>query len=199
MSASRLPSAPPSTASHDEDRLPFRPFKSSLSSSSDIDWLTPLIFNAKAIAAGSETLPFPYVKGVFGTAIFFLETAETVQKNRESMKELCAETVDIITVVRDQISFHKDAGAIQFKAKCEELESFLQDVVEVLIRHRRRVKGFSAIVKEILKSSNTTDEIGRWRNRISNVRSNFMLMATMDTNFKVDKILTVKSPDLPLP
>ncbi|KAJ7689993.1 hypothetical protein B0H17DRAFT_600191 [Mycena rosella] len=209
--------ATPPTASQRGERSPFRPFKPSLSSSSDTDWLTTLIFNARAIAAGMEALPFPYVKGVFGTAVFLLETVEKVERNRESMKELCADTVDIITVVRDQIISHRDTAAIQFKTQCAELErevirscrqllansiipsSFLQDVVEALSHRQRRPRGFGAIVKEVLKSNNTTDEIGRWRNRICNVRSNFMLMATMDTNFKVDKVLTVISPNVPSP
>ncbi|KAJ7703681.1 hypothetical protein B0H17DRAFT_1194168 [Mycena rosella] len=153
-----------------------------------------MIFNAKAITAGAESLPFPYVKGVFGTAVFFLETVERLQKNRENMKELCADTMEIITIVRDRILAHTDTAAIQFKAQCEELESFLTDLVEAVTSRQRRPRGFSAVGKEILKSGNTTDKIVRWCNRLRDVRSNFMLMTTMDTNFKVDKVLTVILP-----
>ncbi|KAJ7660538.1 P-loop containing nucleoside triphosphate hydrolase protein [Mycena rosella] len=163
------------------------------------EWLGTMILNARAISAAADTIPLPYVKGVFGTAVFLLETVDTVQKNREDMKELCADTVDIITIVRDRISSHRDTAAIQFKAQCEELESFLTDVVEAVTPHKRRPRGFSAVVKEVLKSGNTTDEIARWRNRLRDVRSNFMLMAMMDTNFKVDKILTVILPNVPMP
>jgi hypothetical protein len=31
---------------------------------------------AKAITAGAECIPFPYVKGVFGTVVVILETVE---------------------------------------------------------------------------------------------------------------------------
>ncbi|KAJ7703642.1 P-loop containing nucleoside triphosphate hydrolase protein [Mycena rosella] len=175
----------------------FRPLRLSASDSSD--WLTTMIFNAKAITAGAESLPFPYVKGIFGTAVFFLETVERLQKNRESMKELCADTMEIITIVRDRISAHTDTAAIQFKAQCEELESFLTDLVEAVTSRQKRPRGFSAVGKEVLKSGNTTDKIARWCNRLRDVRSNFMLMATMDTNFKVDKVLTVILPNVPVP
>ncbi|KAJ7703625.1 hypothetical protein B0H17DRAFT_1231479 [Mycena rosella] len=52
------------------------------------------------------------------------------QKNREDMKELRADTVDIITVVRDRISAHTDTAAIQFKAQCKELESSWQQWIQ---------------------------------------------------------------------
>ncbi|KAJ7703543.1 hypothetical protein B0H17DRAFT_1194073 [Mycena rosella] len=92
------------------------------SASVSSDWLAAMIFNARAISAAADAIPLPYVKGVLGTAVFLLETVDKVQKNREGMKELCADTVDIINVVRDRISVHTDTAAIQFKAQCEELE-----------------------------------------------------------------------------
>ncbi|KAJ7876243.1 hypothetical protein B0H13DRAFT_2201073 [Mycena leptocephala] len=186
-----------SGASHLGKRTSFRPFKPDLSS--DSDWLPALIFNAKAITAGAETLPFPYVKGVFGTAVFLLETIEKVQKNRESMRDLCTDTVDTITVIRDRISLHGDTTAIQFKVQCEEFEQFLQDVVEAVHHRQLKSQGFSARLKEAARSTSTSDEIIRFRNRLREVRSNFMLMATMDTNFQVQKVLTLISPVIPPP
>ncbi|KAJ7668844.1 hypothetical protein B0H17DRAFT_219425 [Mycena rosella] len=192
----------PSTASLSSSFQPggmsqFRSLQPSASRSSD--WLGAMILSARAISAAADAIPLPYVKGVFGAAVFLLETINKVQKNREDMMDLCADTVDIITVVRDRISAHTDTAAIQFKAQCEELESFLQDVVNTVTDHQSRPRGFSAVAKEILKSGNTTDEIAKWRNRLRDVRFNFMLMATIDTNFKVDKVLTVILPNVPVP
>jgi hypothetical protein len=48
-------------------------------------WLSTLIFNAKAITAVGEALPFPYVRGVFGTAIFMLEVVEVCEIIWEEM------------------------------------------------------------------------------------------------------------------
>ncbi|KAJ7703585.1 hypothetical protein B0H17DRAFT_1194103 [Mycena rosella] len=196
MSASSPSTASPSSSSQPGRKSLFRSLQPSASPSSD--WLGAMILNARAISAAADTIPLPYVKGVFGTAVFLLETVDKVQKNREDMKELCADTVDIITVVGDRISAHTDTAAIQFKAQCEELESFLTDVVKAVTARQIRPRGFSAVVKEVLKSSKTTEEISRWRNRLQDVRTNFMLMATMDTNFKVDKVLTVILPSTDL-
>jgi hypothetical protein len=40
------------------------------------DWLSPTILAARAITAAGECLPFPYMKGVFGIVVIFLETVE---------------------------------------------------------------------------------------------------------------------------
>ncbi|KAJ7463318.1 hypothetical protein FB451DRAFT_1494319 [Mycena latifolia] len=163
MSAS-LRNATATTSSPQRSRSLLRPLKPSPASNSD--WLPALIFNAKAMNAAAESLPLPYVKGVLGTA--------KVQKNRDNMKELCADTVDIITVIRDRISFHQDTAALQFRAQCEEFESFLQDVVEAVHQRQMKPRGFSARLKEVVKSSSTSEEINRFRERIREVRSNFM-------------------------
>ncbi|KAJ7433406.1 P-loop containing nucleoside triphosphate hydrolase protein, partial [Mycena latifolia] len=197
MSASNPPIAPGYRPSHRGSGSPFRPLQPPLSSNAD--WLSALIFNAKAINAGVEPLPFPYVKGVFGTVVFLLETVEKVQKNRDSLKELCADTVDIITVVQDQISHHGDTAALKFKSQCEELEGFLQDVVKSINEHQTKPRGFSSRLKEVVRASSTSEDICRFQDRIKQVRSNFMLMATMDTNFQVQKVLTVISPAEPVP
>ncbi|KAJ7115206.1 hypothetical protein C8R44DRAFT_880528 [Mycena epipterygia] len=173
---------------------PSQPSKTS--PNSNPAWLDTLLFNARMIAAGVDAFPFPYVKGVCGTIVFLLEAVEKVKKNQESMKELCADTVDIITVVRDQISAHGDTAAIKFKIQCEELERFLQDVVDTVNQLQIKPRGFGARIKEVIKANNTVDDISRFRSRIHELRSNFLLMATMDTNFQVQKVVTAMSPSM---
>ncbi|KAJ6472955.1 hypothetical protein DFH09DRAFT_1293848 [Mycena vulgaris] len=182
----------------------FRPFKPS--SSSNSDWLAPLIWNAKGLAAGAEILPFPHLKGIFGTVVFLLETVDKVKKNRDSMKELCGDAVEIITIIRDQISAHGDTAALSFKSQCEELEDFLKNVIHTIEELEKRARSLRGRIKEIAKSSSTTEEISRFRDRIREVRANFTLMinvdtliTTKDTNLQVQKMLTVISPDLLVP
>ncbi|KAJ7463236.1 hypothetical protein FB451DRAFT_1265948 [Mycena latifolia] len=167
MSATMPSDVPATGTSHQGPRSLFPALE--LPSSSNSPWLTTLIFNARAIAAAAESLPFPYVKGLFGTAAFLLETVEKVQRNQDSMRELCADVVDIINVIRDRISSHKDTAALQFKAQCEELDHFLQDAVEVLHQRQRKSRGFSTRIKELVKSTSTTEEIARVRNRIREI------------------------------
>ncbi|KAJ7448384.1 hypothetical protein FB451DRAFT_1533061 [Mycena latifolia] len=178
MSTSSPLNVPGSQSSQQGPVSQFRSLRPPLSHNSD--WLPALIFNAKAISAGAESLPFPYVKGVLGTAVFLLETVEKVQKNRDSMKELCADTVDIITVLRDQISLHGDTTAYKFKAHCEELEGSLQDVVKFINQRYTVPRGFGSRLKEFVSSSSNWEEIRRLQDRIR----------------EVQKILTVVSPAL---
>ncbi|KAJ7081483.1 hypothetical protein C8R44DRAFT_905261, partial [Mycena epipterygia] len=168
------------------------------SPTSNSAWLEALLFNAKMITAGADALPFPYVKGVFGTVVFLLEAVQKVKQNQESMKELCGDTVDIITILRDQISAHGDIAALKFKTQCEELEAFLQDVLDTVNNLRMKARGFGARFKEVIKANSTVDDINRFRTRMQELRSNFMLMATIDTNFQVQKVLSVISPDVPV-
>ncbi|KAJ7104972.1 hypothetical protein C8R44DRAFT_987817 [Mycena epipterygia] len=72
-------------------------------SSARADWLEISLLTTKAITAAAECVPFPYVKGVCGTAVALLETIEKVKKNREDWKELCETTMNIITIVHNQI------------------------------------------------------------------------------------------------
>ncbi|KAJ7120135.1 P-loop containing nucleoside triphosphate hydrolase protein [Mycena epipterygia] len=59
-------------------------------------------------------------------------------------------------------------------------------------------QGFGARFKQVIKANSTVDDISRFRTRMQELRSNFVLMATMDTNFQVQKVLTVISPDVPV-
>jgi hypothetical protein len=53
---------------------PFNATKTS--SSSDSDWLATLLLTAKAISAGVDCIPFPYVNGLFRMVVILLETVE---------------------------------------------------------------------------------------------------------------------------
>jgi hypothetical protein len=53
-----------------------RRFLGSKSLPQNSDWLAPSILTARTVTAAAECLPFPYVKGVFGTVVILLETVE---------------------------------------------------------------------------------------------------------------------------
>ncbi|KAJ6506482.1 hypothetical protein DFH09DRAFT_1289119 [Mycena vulgaris] len=143
-------SAPCNTASSPSPQTPAkgsRMFKSKPSPQSKSDWLAGSLTTAKVIGAGAECIPFPYVKGVFGMVVMILETVEKVKHNRDDLKELCGNIVEIIKIIQDQLVAHRDTGALKFKGLCEDLA----------------------------------------RMRIQELRSNFVLMAAIDTNLLVHK------------
>ncbi|KAF7375664.1 Protein kinase domain-containing protein [Mycena sanguinolenta] len=87
---------------------------------SNSDWIGALLLTARTVSTAAES--FPYLKGVVGTVVVLLETVETVKKNREALKELCGNVMEIITIVREQISLHGDTAALRFKGLCGDLE-----------------------------------------------------------------------------
>ncbi|KAJ7907866.1 hypothetical protein B0H13DRAFT_2017973 [Mycena leptocephala] len=175
MSTSSTPSVGPSTLIHSQ------------TTKSASDWVATSLLTAKTIAAAAECEPFPYVKSVLAAVVVLLEAVEKVQKNREDLKELCDDTLEIIAIVRDQISAHGDIAAVKFKGLCENLELCLQDVLETVKPLQQKSRGFGH-VKEVFKLSSTTKQITDHQNRIQTLRLNFVLMATMDTNFQIHKL-----------
>ncbi|KAJ7830444.1 hypothetical protein B0H14DRAFT_2593350 [Mycena olivaceomarginata] len=164
---------------------------------SSTDWLWTSLLAARTIAAAAES--FPYLKGVFGTVVVLLETVETVNKNREDLKELCENVMEILTIVQEQISLHGDTAASNFKNLCGDLEECLHGVLSAVKELERQPKGLQGRFKEIIHGKKTAEDIIGYGRKIRELRSNFVLTATMDTNFQVHKVLTVISPVEPPP
>ncbi|KAJ7441908.1 hypothetical protein B0H11DRAFT_2204613 [Mycena galericulata] len=167
--------------------------------SKSTDWVGMSLLTAKTITAAAECAPFPYIKGVFGIVVILLETVEKVKRNREDLKDLCDDAMEIIKIVRDQISAHGDTAALQFKGLCEDLERCLQEVMNAIKPLQKGTKGWRSRVKEIIKLSSTTEQITGFQNRIQTLRSNFVLLATIDTNFEVKKMTMAPNVPVPLP
>ncbi|KAJ6545997.1 hypothetical protein DFH09DRAFT_1282001 [Mycena vulgaris] len=162
-------------------------FKVNLSSQSKSDWLAGSLTTAKLIAAGAEYIPFPYVKGVFGSVIVVLETVEKVQRNRDDLKELCGSIMDIIKIIQGQLLTHGDTGALKFKQLCEDLTGVLEGVLKLIQQLSTEASSLSGRFKEVVKLRSTADKIAHYRMRIQELRSNFVLMAAIDTNLQVHK------------
>ncbi|KAJ7484115.1 hypothetical protein FB451DRAFT_1231562 [Mycena latifolia] len=142
---------------------------------SNSDWLATSLVTAKAVMAGAECLPFPYVKGVFGMVMAILETIEKVKKNQEDLKELCGIIMEIIKTIQDQLSSHGDTAVVKFKGLCENLEGVLQDILKAVKQLQKEPRGFSGWFKEIVKLNSTTDEISGHQMKIQELRLNFLV------------------------
>ncbi|KAJ7230061.1 hypothetical protein GGX14DRAFT_553553 [Mycena pura] len=157
------------------------------------DWVGTSLLMARAFAAGGECLPFPYVKGVFVVFVTVLETVAKIKKNREDLKELCGDILDIMKIIRDQISAHGAAAATKFEGLCEDLESCLKHVLDAVQLLQRAPRGIRERLKEVIKLPSITEKISGYRNRLQTLHSNFVLLATIDTNFHVQKLTAVPS------
>ncbi|KAJ7480558.1 hypothetical protein FB451DRAFT_1446342 [Mycena latifolia] len=174
----------PTSSTRKPTATPFRSFKPN----SKADWLGPALLAAKTITAGAECVPFPYVKGAFGVIVILLETAQKVKKNRDDLKELCENSMEIMKIVRDQISSHGPMAAEKLKTVCEELEGTLQKIVDEIRKWQDAPRGFYSHLKEMVKSSSITDKIGEYQKKIQTLCSNLKMVAAIDTNFQVHKI-----------
>ncbi|KAJ6476787.1 hypothetical protein DFH09DRAFT_1108736 [Mycena vulgaris] len=156
---------------------------------SETDWLGPALLTAKAITAGAECVPFPYVKGAFGTVVILLETVEKVKKNHSDLKELCSNALQIMAIVQDQITLHGEAGAEKMRDLCQKFESSLQEIVLVAEQLQHESKGFRGHVKEMFKTGSIAEKIAGYQQQMQRLQSNCMFAAGYDTNAQVHKIL----------
>ncbi|KAJ7107502.1 hypothetical protein C8R44DRAFT_858004 [Mycena epipterygia] len=152
------------------------------------DWLANMIFAVKTMAAGADFLPLPYIRAAFSTVALFLETVDKITKNRDNLKDLCASMVEILVIVREQISAHGDAAAVRFMGLCESFVVFLQFLQDELEMLRNSRKGIRGRLKEIIRVTSMADQLERYRLRLNEMRSNFVLLATIDTNLNVTGI-----------
>ncbi|KAJ6524942.1 hypothetical protein B0H19DRAFT_1085065 [Mycena capillaripes] len=168
MSSSTPPNATGSSSSPKKTRI-------KLSSQSSSDWIGPSLLAAKAITAGAECAPFPYIRGVFGLAVVILETVEKVKKNRQDLKEVCGDILEIIKIVRGQILVHGETAATTFKGLCEDLEGCLKEVLQAVEQLNNKPHNLRERFKEVIKLNDTADKIAGYQNRLRNLRLNFVV------------------------
>ncbi|KAJ7198014.1 hypothetical protein GGX14DRAFT_402333 [Mycena pura] len=118
------PSAPRSSPVRKSRGIKFWQSKptSPLLSQPTTDWLGSSLVTAKAIAAAGDIAPFPYLKGVFGTAVLVLETIQKVKKNRDNMKDLCGNIVQITNIMHDHLLSQKETDTSKLEILCKDLE-----------------------------------------------------------------------------
>ncbi|KAJ7278926.1 hypothetical protein C8J57DRAFT_1465179 [Mycena rebaudengoi] len=169
------------------------------------DRLANLILTSKTIVAAAELLPFPYVKGALGPVRPILEAVQKMAKNKEDFTELCASIVELITMLQKEISRHGTDGASGLAEFCEKLERNLTQTFTVcsvkLSRDLRnsKKKGFHARIKEFGWSTSIGDELNRYKNRVHELRLNFITLSVAELNIHARASATQLPPPPPPP
>ncbi|KAJ7158536.1 hypothetical protein C8R46DRAFT_1109479 [Mycena filopes] len=135
------------------------------------DWLGAAITVAETVDSAAELIPFPYITAVSEVIVRLLKAIERVKKNREDLKELCASSTEIASFLHIQIVRYGSTAAVEFKGVCEELKSYLEDVVLAIQTLQGKSKGFRGRFKEIFKSNSITDKIAEYQKQIKQYRS----------------------------
>ncbi|KAJ7724562.1 hypothetical protein DFH07DRAFT_931688 [Mycena maculata] len=129
----------------------------------------------------------------FGMVVTLLETVQKVKENRDNLKEVCVSASEIVQHVNSAIAFHGDAMAERFKDLCGELCKFLEDIQQRVAKWDRKRTGFKGRLREVLKADNMGTEFLGYKERIKELRANFMMVGMIDANVgitKVDKRVT---------
>ncbi|KAJ6603453.1 hypothetical protein DFH09DRAFT_1301258 [Mycena vulgaris] len=156
--------------------------------SAQSDWLPNLIVAAKLIKDAGEAIPVPYVKAAFGIVVTLLETVQKVKRNRDDWKEVCGSAVEIVQHVSDAIGFHGDAMAARFKELCNRLQSFLKEIQEHLEKINMKRAGFKGRLREVFKAENIGADILGYKERIRELRSNFLMVASIEHHVSLAKV-----------
>ncbi|KAJ7757339.1 hypothetical protein DFH07DRAFT_772821 [Mycena maculata] len=162
----------------------YRPF----ASSGCDDWLPRMMSAVKMMAVAAEFIPLPYISASFSAVVLLLETVDRMKRNRGDLKELCATVTGIILILQHELSAHGQNAAIRFVGLCESFFALLQSMresLENLLKSRRGIRGRLAAV---IGATNVAQQIESFRTRVHELRSNFILLATIGTHINVADI-----------
>ncbi|KAJ7673586.1 hypothetical protein B0H17DRAFT_1208283 [Mycena rosella] len=148
------------------------------SSQATSDWLATSLTTAKGVAAAAECIPFPYV--------VILGTVEKVKKNRDDLKELCGNIMEIIKIIQDQLSSHGDTAAAKFKGLCEDFDGRGSNILNMVQQLKIEPQGLSSRFKEVMKLGSTADKISAHRTKIQELRLNFLVNTVSDVRIMPD-------------
>ncbi|KAJ7152081.1 hypothetical protein C8R46DRAFT_484209 [Mycena filopes] len=135
------------------------------------DWLGHMILAVRTVSSGADFIPLPYVRAAFSTVLILLETVEKVKKNRDDLRDLCASTVEIVIILR----YKSSMIGVELATLCEEFVAYLSVLrtgLEHLIKGRR---GIGGRIKELLGAGNIASQIERYKTRVNELRSNFIV------------------------
>ncbi|KAJ7152121.1 hypothetical protein C8R46DRAFT_484919 [Mycena filopes] len=141
------------------------------------DWLGHMILAVKTVSSGADFIPLPYVRAAFSTVLILLETVEKVNKNREDLRDLCASTVEICLLLRNKTS---SIGA-ELGTLCEEFIAYVSLCAPYRTRaSHQRSPGYWGRLKELLGAGNIGNQIERYKTRVNELRSNFLLLTSLE-------------------
>ncbi|KAF7356008.1 hypothetical protein MVEN_00930200 [Mycena venus] len=159
-----------------------------LSESSQQDWLADMIFATRAMATGAEFVPVPGVKAALGAVVILLETVDKIKRNREDLKDLCTSTFEIVLILEEEVKINGHTAGVRFAGLLENFISFLRFLQGGLERLLQGRSGLRGRFQEILGATRMTGDIARYRMRLNELRSNFLLVTTINTNLNVSGI-----------
>ncbi|KAJ7194276.1 hypothetical protein GGX14DRAFT_679055 [Mycena pura] len=161
------------------------------------EWIEPLLTTARLGAALGEACPIPYVKGAFNITVFFLESVRKMKKNKEGLKDLCTDIVELLKIIEPYILTQSSNVEHKLRELCKDFEN-LQDMVHGIQKQDNSTQGkirafFQtdttreqlATHNEQLKSFMARIQAGVWEFEMSSYLIRYQLLATLDIHHYV--------------
>ncbi|KAJ7713983.1 hypothetical protein B0H16DRAFT_1619626 [Mycena metata] len=168
------------------------------------NWLAQTIQAVRMIAAGADFIPLPYITAALGAVVVLLQMVDNIKKNRDDLRDLCASTVEIVLILRNEVWVNGKTTAPRFyclsyyrlskwliSQRLVSLLSVVRTGLEKLIESRRGIRGR---LKEFVGATSIADQIQHYKTRVNDLRSNFLLLATLKTHRQVSSIYTNMGP-----
>ncbi|KAF8187280.1 hypothetical protein K438DRAFT_1764905 [Mycena galopus ATCC 62051] len=96
------------------------------------------------------------------------------KRNRDDLRDLCGNTFEIVLLLQAEVSAHGELVAgLRLAGLCEDFVrvlNMLQTGLELLAQNT----GLWGLFKDLLRTTSVADQIDRYRNRLNELRSNFL-------------------------
>ncbi|KAJ7213432.1 hypothetical protein GGX14DRAFT_563752 [Mycena pura] len=101
-------------------------------------WIEPLLATARLGAAMGEACPIPYVKGALNITVFFLESVRKMKKNKEGLKDLCTDIVELLKIIEPYILLTHQSSNVEHKLRdlCKDFENFMHNLQDMVHGHK---------------------------------------------------------------
>ncbi|KAK0211631.1 hypothetical protein IW262DRAFT_1413476 [Armillaria fumosa] len=149
---------------------------------------------AKFTQAAGEMAPFPYIKGAAGCVVMILEAIEKAGKNDKDLRALADDIGTTIEIVKESIEAHGISSATHFKAVCGDFQTYLENLLSNLdtTQHNLDGKRFKHFLKA-LKARKIADTINDYKQRMNNIKSDYIVRGITDLQLKVPAMQDVLS------
>ncbi|KAK0482724.1 hypothetical protein IW261DRAFT_1606539 [Armillaria novae-zelandiae] len=152
------------------------------------------IQSAKFITTVGEMAPFPYIKGAAGCVVIILEAIEKAEKNDEDLRALADDIGTTMRIVKETIESHGISSATHFQAVCGDFQTYLENLLSNLDITQRNLndKRYKRFLKA-LKARRIADTINDFKQRISNIKSDYIVRGITELQLEVPVMQDVLS------
>ncbi|KAG6827667.1 hypothetical protein H0H92_010829 [Tricholoma furcatifolium] len=172
------------TIQKQESQSPATTSSSDSDSKSHSAWLSGLIDTAKAIQELGKLAPVPYAEIAAGVVVQILLRVQAMQNNIDDFRDLSQSLVDIIVIMRDTLLRYNQRRSDPPPEITRYCNAFIDELLKLHTEMMDTCRKNESWTSRFLKAATTAKEIGRYHNRINNMRLNFVVGMVIRTELR---------------